>query len=81
MTSKLTLSINESVVRRAKRYARAHGKSLTRVIEQYLRYVTQDEPLNAPVTEEVVELSDTLPASVLERDLKLEYLTEKHLSD
>jgi hypothetical protein len=81
MSSKLTLSINESVVRRAKQYARAHGKSLSKVIEQYLSYVTQDELPPAEVTEKVARLSDTLPASLAERDLKYEYLAEKYLRD
>lgn len=81
MSSKLTLSINESVVRRAKQYARAHGKSLSKVIEQYLSYVTQDEFPATDVTEEVARLSDTLPASLAERDLKYEYLAEKYLRD
>ena len=81
MSSKLTLSIDESVVRRAKQYARAHGKSLSKVIEQYLSYVTQDELPPTEVTEEVARLSDTLSASLVERDLKYEYLTEKYLRD
>lgn len=81
MSSKLTLSINEAVVRRAKQYARTHGKSLSKVIEQYLSYVTQDEFPPTDVTEEVARLSDTLPASVVKRDLKYEYLAEKYLRD
>ncbi len=81
MSSKLTLSINESVVRRAKQYARAHGKSLSKVIEQYLSYVTQDELPPTEVTDEVARLSDTRPASLVERDLKYEYLDEKYLRD
>lgn len=81
MSSKLTLSIDESVLRRAKQYARAHGKSLSKVIEQYLSYVTRDELPPNDVTEEVARLSDTLPASLVERDLKYEYLAEKYLRD
>ena len=48
--SKLTVSINEAVVRRAKQYARRHGKSLSKVIEQYLAYVTKDELPPADIT-------------------------------
>ena len=81
MTSKLTLSINQSVVTRAKRYAREHGKSLSKVIEQYLSYVTQDEFPPTDVTEKVARLSDTLPASLVEKDWKYEYLAEKYLRD
>jgi len=81
MSSKLTLSINEAVVRRAKQYAHAHGRSLSKVIEQYLSYVTQDERSPADVTEKVARLSDTLPPSFAERDLKYEYLAEKYLRE
>jgi hypothetical protein len=81
MTSKLTLSINESVVRRAKQYARAHGKSLSKVIEQYLSYVTREDLPPTEVTEKVTRLSDRLPAAPAERDLKYEYLAEKYLRD
>ena len=81
MSSKLTLSVNESVVRRAKQYARAHGKSLSKAIEQYLSYLTQDQAPTTEVTDEVARLSDSLSPSLVERDIKYEYLTEKYLRD
>ena len=82
MPSKLTLSINEAVVRRAKRYAQAHGKSLSKVIEQYLAYITRDDAfLRSEVTEEVARLSDRLPLSVATQDTKYEYLAGKYLGD
>ncbi len=81
MAQKVTLSIDESVVRRAKQYARDRGKSLSKVIEQYLSYVTREELPPTEVTEEVARLSDRLPASVGETDLKYEYLAEKYLCD
>lgn len=81
MASKLTLSMNEAVVRRAKQYARAHGKSLSKVIEQYLACVTRDDTSDTEVTYEVRRLSDTLPASIADRDLKYEYLADKYLND
>lgn len=81
MTSKLTLSINQSVVKRAKQYAHEHGKSLSKVVEQYLSYVTQDELPPTDVTEKVANLSDTLPAPLADGDWKYEYLAEKYLRD
>ncbi len=81
MTSKLTLSMNESVVKRAKQYAREQGKGLSKVIEGYLTYVTQRELPPTDVTEKVAELSDTLPASAAEGDWKYRYLAEKYLRD
>ena len=82
MHSKLTLSINEAVVRRAKRYAKSRGKSLSKVIEQYLAHTTRyDGLLRTEVTEEVARLSDRLPPSAANQDVKYEYLAEKHLRD
>ncbi len=37
MTTKLTLSIESSVIEQAKNYAKAHNKSLSRLIENYLK--------------------------------------------
>lgn len=41
MTTKLTLSIEKSVVQRAKQYAYKNGKSLSRVVQQYLESITE----------------------------------------
>jgi hypothetical protein len=68
-------------VKRAKEYARSHGKSLSRVIEQYLAFVTEEDSAVTGVTDEVARLADTLPPSLGERDLKYEYLAGKYLRD
>ena len=39
--SKLTLSVDEDVVERAKRYAANRGTSVSRLVEQYLGLVTR----------------------------------------
>lgn len=81
MQAKLTLSIDDNLARRAERYARERGKSLSQVIEQYLSYVTRDDFPPIEVTQEIAELSDTLPPSLFEGDWKLDYLTDKYLRD
>ncbi|MGH9368705.1 MAG: DUF6364 family protein [Thermoanaerobaculia bacterium] len=40
MSSKLTLSVDGQVAERAKRYAREHGTSVSRMVEQYLELVS-----------------------------------------
>ena len=40
--SKLTLSVDDGVVRRAKRYARARGTSVSRLVERYLSVVATE---------------------------------------
>ena len=81
MSSKLTLSIDETIVRRAKEYAHQRGKSLSKVIEQYLAYVSKNALPPGEITPEVAALADVLPASVADRDWKFEYLSEKYLHD
>ena len=39
--AKLTLSVDDSVVRQAKRYARARGTSVSRLVETYLDLLSE----------------------------------------
>ncbi len=43
MTTKLTLTVEKSVIERAKSYAKGTGRSLSELIESYLDTVTSDE--------------------------------------
>jgi len=44
MTTKLTLTIDDNVIDSAKKYARMKGKSLSGIVENYLKSIsTQDE--------------------------------------
>lgn len=40
--SKLTLSVDDGVVRRAKRYARTRGTSVSRLVERFLSLLATD---------------------------------------
>jgi len=42
MTTKLTLTIEERVIDSAKKYAQTKGKSLSHLVENYLRSVTSE---------------------------------------
>jgi hypothetical protein len=42
MNSKLTLTIDNTVVKNAKRYARSRGRSLSDIVENYLKMITRD---------------------------------------
>ena len=79
MPTKLTLSIDESVIEKAKLYARAKSTSLSRVIEQYLQFVTENETPPTQVTDTVRRLADTLSPPVSDDDLKFDYLRQKYL--
>jgi hypothetical protein len=42
MNSKLTLTIEESVIMKAKQYAKERGRSLSDLIENYLKVITSE---------------------------------------
>ena len=43
MNTKLTLTIKQEVIQRAKAYAREKNRSLSDIIENYLKILTKDE--------------------------------------
>ena len=43
MTTKLTLSVDEKTVQRAKRISRKKGKSLSKMVEEYLNSLSEHE--------------------------------------
>jgi hypothetical protein len=43
MNTKLTLTIEQTVIARAKKYARQKGRSLSDIIENYLKVITREE--------------------------------------
>ena len=43
MNTKLTLTIEESLIKRAKKYAKKKGRSLSDIIENYLKVITKDK--------------------------------------
>ena len=42
MSTKLTLTVEKSVIERAKSYAKSTGRSLSELVESYLEMITQD---------------------------------------
>ncbi|HRA01466.1 MAG TPA: DUF6364 family protein, partial [Thermoflexales bacterium] len=61
MQTKLTLTIEKDVIKKAKAYARKKDKSVSRIVEDYLRNVSQEKlvyttqlNLKAPITESLV---------------------------
>jgi len=71
--AKLTLSVDDRVVSRAKRYARAQGVSVSKMVETYLASVTDAAPPAAPILR-------SLRGSLKGADIAAykKYLTAKH---
>jgi hypothetical protein len=43
MNTKLTLTIEQAIIERAKKYAKRKGRSLSDIIENYLKVITKEE--------------------------------------
>lgn len=82
MDTKLTLRLDSNVIERAKRYARSHQTSLSRMIESYLDSVTEQE--NKTEMPEITPLVESLSGVIhlpADYDYKKEYrdyLEKKH---
>lgn len=46
MNTKLTLTIEQTIIERAKKYAKGKGRSLSDIIENYLKVITTEESKN-----------------------------------
>jgi len=85
MNTKLTLSINQSVIEEAKRYAKTSGKSLSSIVEEYLKSLSNKQKVNKK--KESLNIIRELRGSVKIKDKSIEYkemlqeaLIEKYLS-
>ncbi len=43
MSTKLTLTIDKSIIQKAKKYAKERERSLSDIIENYLKLITEDQ--------------------------------------
>ena len=80
MDKKLTLSLNESVIENAKLYAKKNKISLSKLIEAYLKSVTENTTKNVEITPLVKSLSGViqLPIGFDERSDYTNYLLERY---
>ncbi len=80
MTTKLTLTIDDSVIKRAKHYAKHSGKSVSQIVEQYLNELTTDKSTHqiSPKLQQLVGAIQ-LPKDFNEEEDLRNYLESKHL--
>lgn len=81
MNSKLTLKLSSIVIARAKKYAKKHNTSLSRMIESYLDAVTKEDNSGVEITPLVKSLSGVikLPADYDYRKEYTDHLDRKYL--
>ncbi len=76
--TKLTLSVDATVIESAKRLAEGQGTSVSAMFERFVRLATADaDPRLGPVTQAAAGLF-ALPDGVDHRDLLTESLMDKH---
>jgi hypothetical protein len=80
MNKKLTLSLNERVIEKAKIYAQNHEISLSRLIESYLNSLIENRTENIEITPLVDSLSGVvnIPNDFDFRNNYTDYLLEKY---
>jgi hypothetical protein len=80
MTTKLTLTVEKSVIERAKLYAKNTGRSLSEIIENYLNTIT-NESTNSELSPKLKRLVGVvnLPKDFDEKAELSSVLEKKHL--
>jgi len=80
MQTKLTLSLDKEVIAQAKEYSRRQHKSLSKMVENYLRLVAVKERGDEEITPIVAKLSGILPPGAADnfREEYTDYLEKKY---
>ncbi|MCB0595523.1 MAG: hypothetical protein H6557_02440 [Lewinellaceae bacterium] len=87
MSTKLTLTVNKNVIEQAKKYAKANGRSLSNIIEEYLKSLIEESsdeklPEDFEISPEIMALWGSvkpIPDSIDYKELLEEELMEKYL--
>ena len=81
MPKKLTLNVDERIIEKAKAYAHQTGRSLSGLVENYLRDLVAREQPNSLMDEKISRLSGKikLPENFNEEEALRSSLEEKHL--
>jgi len=81
MATKLTLTVDENVIKKAKSYAKQTGRSLSELIEKYLEMLTKDGHEPDQISPKLKNLvgSVKLPKNFDEKKELGSYFESKHL--
>ena len=83
MNTKLTLSVDEQIIFKAKKYAKQNKKSLSQVIENYLTYLTEEDKFDLEISSTVKKWAGSMKIEEIEmdeNDPKFNYLVDKYLN-
>ncbi|MEJ7558442.1 MAG: DUF6364 family protein [Pedobacter sp.] len=81
MTRKLTLTVEEVVIKKAKSYAKLTGRSLSEIVEKYLETLTEEHPEIKQISPELNKLARSvrLPVNFDKKKELDAYFESKHL--
>jgi formiminotetrahydrofolate cyclodeaminase len=81
MTTKLTLTVEKTVIEKAKSYAKQTGRSLSELIEKYLESITSNEKNDNELSPKLRKIVGAvkLPKNFDEEEELREYYEKKHL--
>lgn len=81
MATKLTLTVEEKIIKRAKSYAKQTGRSLSEIIERYLETLTEEQKGTEQISPKLKSLvgSVKLPVNFDEERELDAYFKGKHL--
>jgi hypothetical protein len=60
MTTKLTLTLEEKVINSAKKYASRRGKSLSKIVEGYLKTISENDASEKKLLPKVAKLKGVI---------------------
>jgi protease II len=85
METKLTLSLDSEIIKKAKQYAKQRHTSLSNIVENYFYYLTIEENREKKPSINVTPLTNQLKGSIKTNinpeKLKEHYLFEKYLHE
>ena len=81
MTTKLTLTVEENVIKRAKKYAKGSGRSLSELVENYLETLTGENSEKKALSPKLNKIAGivNLPDDFDEKRELRTYFENKHL--
>jgi hypothetical protein len=83
MTTKLTLSVEKTVIQNAKLYARRQKRSLSEIVASYLRGLSAEPDASEELDPEVMAIADEIPPGRIPEleNARYQYLKEKYLHE
>lgn len=84
MNAKLTLTVDKSIIESAKKYAKSNGRSLSNIIEEYLKTLIQNKVETtefeiSPLVQSLWGSVSPLPNTMTYKEMLADELAKKYL--